>query len=180
MIEKTSLWLPMLIVLLGCGGGVAAQDTGGMSSGSISRLRVTHIVGFGGAKNNTAGVLSLQGDSLRFEKRGSPGVQIAIRSIKTLYLGTEDKQVGGTPLAVTRAAMPYGGGRVVGIFSHKKYDIVTIEYVDSNNGLHGAIFQLDKGQGQVLQNELAAAGTQMTHVDGQTENSENPGASNDQ
>jgi hypothetical protein len=179
MIEKTSLWLPMLIVLLGCGGSVAAQDTGGTPSESTFRLHVTHIMGFENATNNAAGELSLQGGLLYFEKSGSPAAQIAIPSIKDLYVGAEDRQVGGTPLAVTRAAMPYGGGRVVGIFSHKKYDIVTIQYVDSNNGLHAAIFQLDKGHGQILQDELAAARAQASHIDGQVEQPEKPGTSND-
>jgi hypothetical protein len=55
-----------------------------------------------------------------------------------------------------KAATPYGGGRVVSLFSHKKYDILTLEYVDSDGGIHGAIFQLDKGQGDVVKHELTA------------------------
>ena len=179
MIEKTYFTAAALIVLLGCDGGIAAQDTGAIASGSTSRLHVKHIMGFGDAANNAAGELSLQGGFLRFQKSGPPETQIAIPSIKDFSVGDEDRQVGGTPFALTRAAVPFGGGRVIGMFSHKKYDFVTIGYVDSNNGLHGAIFQLDKGQGQVLQNALAAAGAAVSSGVDQAANSENRGTSNE-
>lgn len=66
--------------------------------------------------------------------------------------------MGGLPLTLSKAAAPYGGGRVVSLFSHKKYDILTLEYVDSDGGIHGAIFQLDKGQGGIVKQELTAPG----------------------
>jgi len=175
MTEKASLRLATLIVLLCCRGGIAAQDRGGTSSSSTPGLHVTHILGFEGVANNATGELIIAGDFLRFEKSGSPGTQIAIPCIKDLYVGTEDRQVGGTPLAVTRAAVPYGGGRVVGMFSHKKYDFVTIEYVDSNNGLHGAIFQLDKGESQTFRNALTAAGAEVSDGADQSAHSQTPG-----
>jgi len=49
---------------------------------------------------------------------------------------------------------PFGGGRVIGLFAHKKYDTVTLQYVDANGGFHGAILQMNKGHGQILKNEL--------------------------
>ena len=64
--------------------------------------------------------------------------------------------MGGLPLTIGEAAVPYGGGRVVSLFAHKKYDILTLEYVDSDGGIHGAIFQLDKGQGGIVKHELTA------------------------
>jgi len=48
------------------------------------------------------------------------------------------------------AATPYGGGRVIALLAHKKYEIVTVKYRDSDGGFHGAIFQLNKGEAQVL------------------------------
>ena len=57
-----------------------------------------------------------------------------------------------------KAAAPFGSGRVVSLFAHKKYDIVTLEYVDSDGGVHGAIFQLSKGQGELVTNFLKARG----------------------
>jgi hypothetical protein len=45
--------------------------------------------------------------------------------------------------------------------AHKKYDTLTLEYVDSNGGLHGAIFQLSKGQGELVTNFLKARGVSL-------------------
>jgi len=79
-------------------------------------------------------------------------------SVLNLSLGDESKQVGGLPMKLGKAAAPYGGGRVVSLFAHKKYDTLTLEYVDSNGGVHGAVFQLKKGQGELVRNELVARG----------------------
>ena len=73
-----------------------------------------------------------------------------MRSIQDIFVEDEDKQVGGTAMMLGKAAVPYGGGRVVSLFAHKKYDILTLEYLDSSGGLHDAIYQLNKGQGQFL------------------------------
>jgi hypothetical protein len=79
-------------------------------------------------------------------------------SVLNLSAGDESKQVGGLPMKIGKAAAPYGGGRVVSLFAHKKYDTLTLEYVDGNGGVHGAIFQLKKGQGELARDELVARG----------------------
>ena len=158
--------LTCLMLLVGT--GFAADDQGGAkAAASASTLHVTHILGFEGISSNTNGDLSIQGDVLRFKKSDGSGAQITIGSIQDVFLGEEDKQVGGVPLALGRAATPFEGGRVIGLFSHKKYDTVTIEYLDSNRGFHGAIFQLNKGQGQALENQLAAEGAHITKPEDQ-------------
>ena len=133
----------------------AQQDSGATASASGSGITATHILGFETIAKNARGSLSVEGDSLLFQGDGSPA-RIPIDSIQSLSLGQEDKQVGGVPLALGRAATPFGGGRVIGLFSHKKYDTVTLDYVDANGGLHGAIFLLKRGQGQILRDELEA------------------------
>jgi hypothetical protein len=137
------------------GYGAIAQNTGTTTPPGAT-LRATHILGFENISNNANGELSIQGDDLRFQKTGGSGAQISIRSIQDVSLGEQDKQVGGTPMALGKAAVPFGGGRVVGLFAHKNYDIVTLQYLDPNGGLHGAIFQLNKGQAQALKDELDA------------------------
>ena len=79
--------------------------------------------------------------------------------------------MGGTPMALTQAAAPYGGGRIIALMSHKKYDTVTLEYRDSDGGFHGAIFQLEKGQGQALRSELDTKAGRMEN-DGTKRNTE--------
>ena len=137
---------------------VAEDHSGATTSASNSMIRATHIMGFEGMAKNANGTLSLQDNALRFKKGNGSPVQIPIDSIGSFAAGQQDKQVGGAPMMLTKAAAPFGGGRVMSLFSHKKFDTVTLEYVDSNGGVHGAIFLLEKGQAQVLRSELEAGG----------------------
>src|ERR1700730_12044974 len=126
-------------------------------------LRARAVLGLDGVANNSMGELSIQDDACVYSRREGPTVRIPLSAIHGAFLSQEDKQVGGMPLALGRTATPYGGGRVIGLFAHKKYDFMTLEYFDSNGGFHGAIYQLNKGQGQVLADELGAKGV---HVSG--------------
>lgn len=130
---------------------------------SSSVVHARAILGIEGISNNAIGNLSIQGDALVFQPNDGSAARIPIASIQNIFLSQEDKEVGGTPLALTRAATPYGGGRVIGLFAHKKYDFLTLEYLDPNGGFHGAICQLNKGQGQLFGNELETRGV---HVSG--------------
>jgi hypothetical protein len=132
---------------------------------SGSSLHLKHILGFQGMSKNMNGDLSIQNGCLRFKKSESSSAQIPVGSIQELTLGEQDKQVGGVPMMLAKTAAPYEGGRVISLFSHKKYDTVTLEYVDPNGGLHGVIFQLNKGKGQVLRSEVEAAGAHITRVE---------------
>ena len=143
-----------------------AQDVaapGTQTSGSSLHLK--NILGFQGISNNANGDVSIRDGYLRFQKSATSSAQIRISSIQGLTLGEQDKQVGGVPMMLMKTAAPYGGSHVISLFSHKKYDTVTLEYVDPNGGFHGAIFQLNKGKGQVLRSELEAAGAPIARVD---------------
>jgi hypothetical protein len=161
--KRISWMLACLTLVICCGTGLKAQNQSPADNSSTpATLRVRHILGFEGISNNAQGDLSIQGADLRFQKtQGSPA-QVAIGSIQDVTIGREDKQVGGVPLTVVKTAAPYGGGRVMSLFSHKKFDTLTVEYLDANGGFHGAIFQLNKGQGQVLGSELEAKGVHVT------------------
>jgi hypothetical protein len=132
--------------------------------GTQASLHVKHILGLEGISKNANGDLSIQDGYLRFQKSRNSSAQISVSSIQELTLGEQDKQVGGIPMMLAKTAAPYGGGRVISLFSHKKYDTLTLEYVDSNGALHGAIFQLNKGEGQVFKSDLDAAGTHITGI----------------
>jgi hypothetical protein len=64
-------------------------------------------------------------------------------------------------MTLGKAAVPFGGGRAISLFAHKKYDTLALEYVDSNGGVHGAIFQVNKGQAEILRNDLVAKGAHV-------------------
>ena len=162
------LWMPhrflAYLILFICCSGAALAQTGDQSTKLTAPFsaNVTHLLGFEGAKNNANGTLSIQDSALQFQKSGKPTVQVQIASVQDVFLGEQSKQVGGLPMTLGTAAAPYGGGRVVSLFAHKKYDTLTLEYVDANGGIHGAIFQLNKGQGEGLRNELVAKGAHVS------------------
>jgi hypothetical protein len=126
-------------------------------------LRARAVLGLESVANNSMGELSIVENAFVFSRSEGPTVRMPLSAIQGAFLSQEDKQVGGMPMALGQAAAPYGGGRVIGLFAHKKYDFVTLEYFDSNGGFHGTIYQLNKGQGQVLADELGAKGV---HVSG--------------
>ncbi len=136
----------IIILLVGCAVGAPAQNTSEPTNITAPfNARVTHLLGFEGAANNAGGTLSIQGGALQFQKSGKPAVEVSISSVQDVFAGDQSRQVGGLPMTLGKAATPFGGGRVVSLFAHKKYDTLSLEYVDANGGVHGAIFQLQKG-----------------------------------
>jgi hypothetical protein len=154
-----------LILLIGSS-ATAFAEGGAPAANSQVSIRATHLLGFEGAKDNSTGTLTIAGDALQFQNTGKPATQVKIESIQDVSLGDQSKQVGGLPMTLGKAAVPFGGGRAVSLFAHKKYDTVTLEYQDAQGGFHGAIFELNKGQGEALKDELAAAkGARVTNND---------------
>ena len=158
VLDATIRKLICIGLLVGCSTLLAR---GSSNAPKGSQIHATHILGFTGVANNAAGNLSIEGDALQFQKTEGAPAQISISSIQDIALGTEDLQVGGVPLALGRAATPFGGGRVIALVSHKKYDTITLEYVDSDGGLHGTIFRVNKGQAQGLKDALVAKGAHV-------------------
>jgi hypothetical protein len=159
--QHYALWLST--VLLCCSLIAPAQKTKqrGDTSAPFS-TRATHLLGFANARTNSTGILSVQDDSLQFQQNGKPGVQVKIGSVRDVVLGSESKQVGGLPMTLGKAAAPFGGGRVVSLFAHTNYDTLSLEYMDADKGIHGAIFQLRKGQAEIVKNELMAHGVSIS------------------
>jgi hypothetical protein len=152
-----------LIVLGGLwlcfGSGALAQSAAAPARPNAPfSTRATHLLGLPDTKRNCNGTLSIEDNALQFRLNGKPEVPLDIASVLHLSLGEESKQVGGLPMTIGKAAAPYGGGRVVSLIAHKKYDTLTLEYADKTGGLHGAIFQMKKGQGELVRNQLVARG----------------------
>jgi hypothetical protein len=155
--RRHALWLSTLLLCW----SLAAQAQKITQPGNTRALfsnQATHLLGFENAKSNGKGTLSVHNNSLQFRQKEKPGAQIKVGSIRDVLLGSESKQVGGLPMTLGKTAAPFGGGRVVSLFAHKKYDTLSIEYLDINGGIHGAIFQLKKGQAEIVKNELIAQG----------------------
>ena len=148
-----SLWALLLCSSI----GTWAQSTAPSASAPFT-IRATHLLGFPNTKNNCDGRLSIKDDALRFEQDAKPVAEVKITSVQGVFLGNESKQVGATPVKLGKAVAPFGSGRVVSLFAHKKYDTLTVEYVDDDGGVHGAIFQLNKGQAEHVSKELVTRG----------------------
>jgi hypothetical protein len=151
-----------LLILLAWLAGTANGQSQVETPAASSSIHVKHVLGFEGVRRNASGELSIQGDNLSFQHNGKPAAQVSITSIHNISLGVEDNQVGGVPMTLGKTAVPFGGGRVVSLFSHKKYDSLTIEYLDSSGGFHSAIFRLTKGRGETVKSDLIARGAQVT------------------
>jgi hypothetical protein len=160
-----SLW-----ALLLCSGiGALAQSaTTTLKVDPPFSIRATHLLGFPNTKNNCNGTLSVKNDALRFEQDAKPAAEVKIASVQGVFLGSESKQVGGTPAKIGKAAAPFGSGRVVSLFAHKKYDTLTVEYVDADGGVHGAIFQVKDGQATHVRQELVTREVSPSLPDGQS------------
>ena len=155
--------LACLTLLLSlCAGSIGQTQSEAQSPVPGSAIHVTQVLGFEGAKHNATGELKIQGGVMQFQHNGSTAAQVNISSIQDILVEDEDKQTGGTAMTLAKTAAPYGGGRVVSLFAHKKYDFLIVEYLDNNGGFHGAIFQLNKGQGETFKKALVANGAHVT------------------
>ena len=157
---------PLCLIFLVSYSVLAQDNTAAATGAPDTTLRATHVLGFENIPSNAEGQISIQEKVLRFQKKDGSGAEVALGSIQDVVLGEQDKQVGGTPMTLGKVAAPFGGGRVISLFAHKKYDIVTLQYLDPDGGFHGAILQLGKGQGQVLKNKLEAGGAHVTRNGG--------------
>jgi hypothetical protein len=173
----TSAFLTVLLSLSAASIGQNQSEAQSPVPGSV--IHVTQVLGFEGAKHNATGELKIQGGVMQFQHDGSTAAQVSIGSIQDIFVEEEDKQVGGTAMTLGKTAAPYGGGRVVSLFAHKKYDFLTVEYLDNSGGFHGAIFQLEKGQGETFKKALVANGGHITPPVGRTPTQSTPEVKNE-
>jgi hypothetical protein len=153
-------FLTVLLSLSAASIGQNQSETQSPVSGSA--IHVTQVLGFESAKHNATGDLKIQGGVMQFQHDGSTAAQVSVSSIQDIFVEAGDKQVGGTAMTLGKTAAPFGGGRVVSLFAHKKYDFLTVEYLDNSGGFHGAIFHLEKGQGETFKKALVADGAHIT------------------
>lgn len=132
------------------------------ASQSTSIPNVKCVIGLENIKPNAKGTLSLLPAGLEFAA-GKSKVNISTASIQDIFTGQESRQdVSGPAGTVAKAGIPYGGGRIVSLFSHN-VEVLTVEYIDSNGGFHGTVFVLSPGKATVLKNQLVAQGAKVTN-----------------
>jgi hypothetical protein len=121
---------------------------------------IVHVLGLENVPRNAKGKITLESGTVRFET-GASRAELAIASIEDLFTDDDSQRaIGGTLGTITMFA-PYGGGRFLSLF-RKKIDVLTLEYRDSNGGLHGVIFTLPKGQAAALKKQLVLLGARAS------------------
>ena len=130
--------------------------------------RATHVLGLEHVKRGAKGRLIVINKTMLF-RAGASITRISIPSIQDVFAGEESQELvrGKTGLLV-ELAMPYESSRVVSLLASRKIDVLTLEYRDSNDGLHGVIFTLPKGQAPVLMRLLAGQGAYVGLAPGVT------------
>ena len=82
---------------------------------------------------------------------------VAATSIENVVTGTDSQRaIGGTLGTLTQLA-PFGSGRVLSMF-RTKLETLTIQYRDSDGGLHGVIFTVPLGKAEMIKQELISHG----------------------
>lgn len=149
--------ISLLLLVCFFSAALHAQTSEASKTSAASGVRAVHVLGLEGVKRNQHGTLTVQPGGLTFKGKDAQGT-LAIASIGSVFTGAESRQTGGKALTVAKIGIPYGGGRVISLFSHEKVDSLTVEFRDANGGLHGAIFTMPLGQAAALKEQLAAAG----------------------
>jgi len=121
---------------------------------------VRHIVGLDTVQSQRFGKLSLQNGALRFDA-GNSQATIPVTSIVGVFIGSEATQSnhkGGRTLEYVALVAPYYSGRAISAMTRTHVDILTLLYLDSNNGLHSAILSLPKETAATMRMRLIGAG----------------------
>ena len=69
----------LLVALICCGLTAAAQNSTQQKASKPFSIPATHLVGFENAKSNCRGTLSIQDDSLQFQRTGKSGANPLVR-----------------------------------------------------------------------------------------------------
>jgi hypothetical protein len=145
------LWLFPLTSSATAGSSPAPRSAAVESSGWNSTHAV-HVLGMPDVKAKDNGTLTITTQRLTFTgKSGSSTIDLS--SIVALSAGNERVELWGMKGRLMRMAVPYGGGAAFATFMHHQRDMLTVEFVDSEGGYHGAVFFLPANEAEgILRN----------------------------
>jgi hypothetical protein len=140
---------------------VAGAQSSTKSQAADSSPQVMHMLGLEDVKQHAKGNLTAKADGLDFQGAASHAL-IRTASIEDIFTGEDSRQTGGKLLTLAKMGVPYGGGRVLSLITHEKFDSLTVEYRDDNGGLHGVIFTMPAGQARDIKKQLVAQGAKAS------------------
>jgi hypothetical protein len=148
----------MAILLLSPAKPCFAQSASNDNPRSFPESR--HIIGLAGLGTNVSGNLLIENGSLTFA-HGGKKVSVPISSITEVITGKDtERTIGGTVGTLTMFA-PYGSGRFLSLF-RTRIDHLSLTYVDSSGGIHGAIFTLQEGNAWSAKKALVDQGAKTS------------------
>ena len=149
-----SLATPAQAGRLGPADGAAAAQPSGWSS-----TRAVHVLGMPDVKARENGILTITPAHLTFTTKSASST-IDLPSIVSVSAGNESVELWGMKGRLMRMAVPYGGGAAFATFMHHQRDMLTVEFVDSQGGYHGAVFYLPGNEAeQALRSITPSPGT---------------------
>ena len=132
--------------------GVAQQPAGAN--------KAVQITGLVGVKTNTSGNLTLENGTLQFASSGAK-VSVPIHSVEDVITENDSQRVFRGTLGTLTMFAPYGGGRFLSLF-RSKIDTLTIQYRDTDGGLHGAVFTMPLGKADPFKKDLVSQGARTS------------------
>ena len=118
--------------------------------------KAVQVTGLTGVKTNTSGNLTLENGSLQFASSGAK-VSVPIHSVEDVITENDSQRVFRGTVGTLTMLAPYGGGRFLSLF-RSKIDTLTIQYRDTDGGLHGAIFTMPLGKADPFKKDLVSQG----------------------
>ena len=147
--------LPLLLFL---GSIVSLSQT--QSAPAVAAAEAVQVTGLTGIKENTKGTLTVENGTLTFATSKS-SCDVSAASIQDVVTGNDSQRaIRGTAGTLTMLA-PYGAGRALSLMRNK-IDTITIQYRDSNGGLHGAVFTMPVGKAELIKESLLAQGARTS------------------
>lgn len=117
---------------------------------------VVQLTGLAGVKNKTKGTVKVENGNLQFV-HAKARTELAVSTIEDVVTGNDSQRAVHGFVGTLTMFAPYGGGRFLSLF-RTKLDTLTLQYRDSDGGLHGAIFTMDVGNADSLKKLLVAQG----------------------
>jgi hypothetical protein len=122
--------------------------------------KAVQVTGLTGVKPNAKGNLASANGNLEFE-HDKAKVTVPIHSVEDVITGADSQRVFRGTLGTLTMLAPYGGGRFLSLF-RAKLDTLTIQYRDTDGGLHGAIFTMALGKAEPFKKEMVAQGARTS------------------
>ncbi len=100
------------------------------------------VIGLPGIPPDTEGTLAVDAARLNF-RTATTSAGIDRKSITNFAGGDESVETGGKAGKLVRVLTPYGVGEAISTVSHKKVNLLTVEFLDDHGAYHGAVFVLN-------------------------------------